>query len=269
MDAELKKHIKATASYEVNTICKPLFDNFGITVFVYSKIFNNGQYWTLTNRADWAEYFYCAKYINPDVQKFQFQSGYYLDLNVLKVPAVQINTAREAFNAEYWFNIVKTYNDYYEIFGFATSRGNSSILNTYVNNLDIFEHFILYFKDQASELIQMADNNAILLPSLKIIERSLELPSDDFEKKKDIFYAQTPIKKYFIKTERVETYLTKRQFDCVNMLAQGRGVKEISTHLSLSPKTVSSYIEDAKLKLNCYTKSQLLDVFASNRIKIK
>lgn len=254
--SDLKKLLEITAFTEVSQISAPLFNNFDITTFIYSKIFKDGSYWTLSNRGDWVEYFYENKYSNPDAQSQLTRSGYYIDLSELAVPDLQIKIAREKFNADHWFNIVKTYGSYYEIFGFAAPSQSRHVLNSYINYVDLFEHFILYFKDRAHQLIMRADNNAIY-PLVTQSAISLDKQADLREK----FISETQINRYFLHTKSGSQYLTKREYECLSYIAKGKTFKETGYYLGLTERTVGYYINNIKARLGCHSKSQLVALF--------
>jgi DNA-binding CsgD family transcriptional regulator len=52
--------------------------------------------------------------------------------------------------------------------------------------------------------------------------------------------------------------LSKRQIECLNWLVQGMSAKEIAKMMCLSPRTIESYLEIIKIKLNCYKRSDLV-----------
>lgn len=53
--------------------------------------------------------------------------------------------------------------------------------------------------------------------------------------------------------------LTSRQKDCLYYLAKGMTAKEIAAKLSLSSRTVEHYLEAVKVKLQCSSRSELID----------
>lgn len=52
--------------------------------------------------------------------------------------------------------------------------------------------------------------------------------------------------------------LAKRQTECLYYLVRGMTIKQIAKALNLSDRTVESYLEDLKVKLNCLNKSDLI-----------
>jgi DNA-binding CsgD family transcriptional regulator len=52
-------------------------------------------------------------------------------------------------------------------------------------------------------------------------------------------------------------YLSKRELDCLTLLARGQTAKMAGQQLGLSFRTVESYIENVKCKLNVYSKAEL------------
>jgi DNA-binding NarL/FixJ family response regulator len=52
-------------------------------------------------------------------------------------------------------------------------------------------------------------------------------------------------------------YLSKRELDCLTLLARGHTAKMSAKQLGLSFRTVESYIENIKCKLNVYSKAEL------------
>lgn len=61
------------------------------------------------------------------------------------------------------------------------------------------------------------------------------------------------MEKYFHHASR----LSKRERECLLSLLEGKTAKETAAHLGLSPRTVESYFENVKNKLDCWNKGEL------------
>ena len=69
---------------------------------------------------------------------------------------------------------------------------------------------------------------------------------------------------YILEESYPNTRLPERQSECLFYLLRGKTAKEIAKLLNLSPRTVESYIEQIKFKLNCRTKSDLIETAIKN-----
>lgn len=54
------------------------------------------------------------------------------------------------------------------------------------------------------------------------------------------------------------TKLSERQLDCLFYLIKGMTFKQIGNELNLSPRTVEHYIEKIKIRLDCFSRSDLI-----------
>jgi DNA-binding CsgD family transcriptional regulator len=53
--------------------------------------------------------------------------------------------------------------------------------------------------------------------------------------------------------------LSNRQKECLHYLARGMTIKEIARALNLSPKTIENYLGALKIKLDCFTRAELVE----------
>jgi DNA-binding NarL/FixJ family response regulator len=77
-----------------------------------------------------------------------------------------------------------------------------------------------------------------------------------------------------IKAEEFSYSLTKRQLDCLFLLTKGMTIKQIANELQLSPRTVGHYLEAIKIKLDCYSRYDLIqrglqDKYIQSKIQIQ
>ncbi len=61
-------------------------------------------------------------------------------------------------------------------------------------------------------------------------------------------------------TDTIEQFdISKRQLECLYYLIRGKSSSEVGAILALSKRTVETHIENIKTKLNCKTKSQIIE----------
>jgi DNA-binding CsgD family transcriptional regulator len=138
---------------------------------------------------------------------------------------------------------------------FSTTKENMQIVDWYLNHIDLLKHFIFYFKDKAHDLIEVNDRKKLI--ETKFASHTLSHTENESIKK---FFEETTIKRYYLSGAYKDIYLSKREFDCAHYLMDGYSSKLIARHLNLSPRTVESYINQVKAKLNCRTKNQIIKI---------
>ncbi len=77
-----------------------------------------------------------------------------------------------------------------------------------------------------------------------------------------------PLAVYGLGNKHGNTYLTRREAECMALLLKGKTINSVANILKLSPRTVEYYIKNMKSKLGCKTKFELVDlVYASDFMK--
>ena len=94
---------------------------------------------------------------------------------------------------------------------------------------------------------------------------SMRLSMSDQEQEMDFFY-KTPVKNFYIEKNGKKIQLSANEIVTMFQLSRGRSAKQISSILSVSTRTVQYYIEQLKIKLDCYNKGQLADILDKNPI---
>lgn len=252
---------------EIADICKPLFDNTEIDYFLYLRIYLDGSRVFLSTHSDFIKWSYKNKYFVTN-SIHSIQPGTHLIKSLPKyVPVSESNRIDAQIAGAYqYFNInfiesgidliFKNNSKFYEIFEFASSNNKKPLLDFYINNLDVLNHFALYFKDKAKKIIKLAGENRLGVKSKPVL---LTGRNDKFiEPSKLNFYQATKLKTIPVGYHNKDIYLSGREIECLVYLIIGHSAKETAKILTVSPKTVEFYIDSAKQKLNCSTKSELI-----------
>lgn len=97
---------------------------------------------------------------------------------------------------------------------------------------------------------------------------SIKNSQNDWANKSDSGHFRVPIrlylsqhrKKFVLPTKNGTFTFSKRQIECIQCLIDGMSAKETGSRLFLSQRTVETYLNYIKYKLNCRTKREIIGV---------
>lgn len=102
-------------------------------------------------------------------------------------------------------------------------------------------------------------NKALFLDNRCIVFITTKMPYYDNDNQlAGVFGISHLIADYNIEAIK-HTSLTPRECDCIALLIKGKTAAEIAKLLDISARTVESYLNNAKIKLQCDTKSTLIE----------
>jgi DNA-binding CsgD family transcriptional regulator len=243
----------------VDQIAQPLAQYFGISHFGFIRIYENGKMLRMANKPKWTRTY--------------FEKGYYDDIDLYSMRDVQQNESRlllltgepqgEHFTTlckefQIWnaLGIYEKFEEYSDFWFFSSSPDNTEVINFYLNKVDALKNFSLYFKEKFSQEIKENDPSKLISTRVKITESSLV----EKQKVKSLFN-NLNINSYKL-DDKVS--LSKREFECLFYLVQGRTMKEIARFMNLSFRTIEFHLNNVKRKLNCNKKSQVIDTLLKN-----
>ena len=247
-------------SSHIEQICQPL-KLFGITYFNHIRIYKDRSRLSFANNPNWLKLFFDEALYNQgrySKNPFKHQNGYYL-WNALPQDNVA-NIASEFFDIDNGMTIVETYLSYTDFYLFASTKGNRTINNFYINNLDLLAHFIEYYKEKSHGLIGSCK------PDIWLEEDDKYLTTEGqnticFEDIKKEYLGGTKIKKYYFSHNDQEVALSRRQMQCIKLLLMGYSIKEIARQLQITTRTCQFYIENTREKFHFHSKKELLETF--------
>lgn len=260
----LHKHVSFQLSQEISAICQPLKDNLNINYFFFQRDFcdieteKQAFLAPLFNHAQAAEFSACDYVDTESVPMYlNCQANYYL--NATHFPR-WVAAMKENFNLHHFITkSEKVSENTWDRFCFATSSHDPKYLDFYLNNRDLLDSFISYFKEKSKNFIMLSNENRIYSGS------SACIIENDVINNKDIFLKTVESKKSsLILFNGREVILPISEMKCLILLARGRSAKEIAQVLHISPRTVETYLLRAKSKLKCRTKKELLDILELN-----
>lgn len=267
MTINTSTHISFTSAEQIHAICRPLFQYFPVLVFEYSRVYANGQRCELCTEPLHLE--------NAFITKKNMTETYtpvLIPNNVSRIivpdwieglPQAQKNrlyeqlvSQRELLGIGNEMALIRRHPEYVEYFHFYGSAHDPNYINMMINHLEMLEHFITCFLNEAKTLIQESIRQPLVQPWLnkKIEERVTKNP---FFIDKQSFLNATKIKKFYFK-ENSLAYLTTRELECAKLILQGLTAKDIAATLSRSVRTIENTLASLKDKVGCHRKSDLV-----------
>lgn len=265
---DLTNNIALTGGNDIRTICKPLYEYLDITYFNYVKLNPNGSRSTLTDRPDFISKYYGNKELfqTKAVLKMEKAKKSIFHLSCEFRDQLSYIVARNDFDIDNGLTIIQPCGKSTELYYFGTTKNNYYHTNLYLNNVEMFYRFIIYFKEKAAKLIQQADKQKFYLPSeKKIIKSPKEFNNEDVLDIRRCFFEATKINRYLIDYGH-NIILTRREAECLYYIMFDKSSKEISRELGLSTRTIETHLMKAKLKLNCCTKKELISKLMSTEL---
>lgn len=235
---------------EITSICQHLFEQSEISSFDFIRLFKDGSCIVVSTKKGLIEFFMEKEYpILPELNTM-FKSKHpgekfsWVESSVYTPNSWQelVYNLRRYFDIDHCLAIMKKYATYLDVFYFYTKPDNQSIIQFYLNNEHFFESFIFYFQDIAKDVIGKLQKHKIFLPEHM-------LPSDvtalfkQSEKRKSSLISP---RKFFLNENQ---YVTKNELKVIRLLIAGHTIKEAALEIGISPRTVETYLRNAKTRL--------------------
>ncbi len=246
---------------KLKSICEPL-ELLGIKAFCYGRLFKDGTYLRLGTNKDWNQYVFQNVFsYTPTFQKV-INEAEINKFHCFLWPLANYENdtlLSQLYNLNIWhgINVIENLGNSIECYGFAADRYTDNMGNFYLNNKELLEQFIIYFRVKAKDLIDSTNKEKLCFLNSPL-EDYVSLKSENEKRIKDyinlIKVARTPV----ISKEGKVIYLSEQQNKCLLSLKEGKTTKEIAKDLNLSPRTVETYINQVKIKTGFQRKSELI-----------
>lgn len=268
----MQKHPLLVLSTEFAELCKPL-EMFHIHHFTYQKQFNDGTRISLSNKTQWVEDYYNMKLYESSLfeeKPSSYKPAFNIWTEEYDIPVY--THGRTNYNTGPCISITEPHHDGCEHYLFSTSPDRPEAVHYLANNMDILYHFILYLKDRGEKVFKKAQDksNRIVVQKSFIAPSESLMTNQDFHQRmqmhKKQFFNKTPIRRFtFEAGDSQGIRLTQREISCVIHLLQNKTAQETAELMNLSRRTVESYLDNIKVKLDCDTKVDLLNKLKANK----
>jgi DNA-binding CsgD family transcriptional regulator len=245
-------------------LCEPLFHNFGFNSLFYHHISTDGYATSFGSHIEsYEEYLHEHLFkSNPYVRHPGFfQSSLQLITDIKdEVYQAGLNVLADKFKLTYKVVFIEKTENGCQGFSFAVNKNAfCTSPSNIINHIPLLQCFINRFKEDGADIIKNALEEQIScdkhLGKEFFKKPTLIIPSTD-ETKKIQF-----LKEMGMLHHADDIALSQREKQCIRYLLQGYTAAETAQLLNLSKRTVESYLQNIKLKMNCYTKVELFEKF--------
>lgn len=240
---------------KIKNALKPLLDQFGVNYFYYCRVSNSGWYSSFSSNVEWNKWWFDKK-IHQEafyfLQPQYYQSGFTLSFPFFEDRFSQIQKiASEQFGIHYILELTYKSGKGIESYGFSSTHFNHTILAHYLSELPSLKLFFKYFRERHRELFSQLDENQFNLAK--------EIGPAFFKPTIPLFKSHARFN--FLKNIGMDIFsdLSQREKQICEGLTKGLSANEIAHLFNLSKRTVEYYIENIKGKLNCLSKSELVE----------
>lgn len=248
---------------DITQIVAEYFHGMNLSYFGHVTVWPEGKYSITCMKHDWPIEIITSDLPPPTYTRYhQIENKiifpYLNQDDILGYPDGVLKIVKAKFNILNPIVITRKYENHVEAFGFDFHCDKP--YETYLNNLELFENFIHYYKGKAKAIIHAANRYCIIINSKYQIQQprpSLSLKSFDGIQK---------IKKFYIQYKNTDIILSEKEYQCLSLLAHGKQGKAIATELNISLRTVETYIERIKLKFNLSQRQDLIAAYWNSRL---
>lgn len=214
---------------KVQEATREFLDSFGFNYFQYLRCYADGSIGLLTNHTGLLENFDSFEN-SPVIFSSYDDAPSYWFLWDESLPEFPVQMAREQFNFRHGLTYVRRSKNYYDMIAVAVANEQNHPGGFYLNKQSAILQFIRDFDKENKDLLTLMEQNPIALS----------------EPHRDVNY-----KNLCLATGRIplgDTYITAQELACLRSLLQGDSHKQIAAELSISPRTVETYVKRMKMR---------------------
>ncbi len=254
----LAKHPSVIHADAIQDMIKPL-KNIGISYFSHARIYSDGSLVTNASSPEFFSFYHQQEFYNFDIHlsSLDCNKSYVLwDLVPHYGKTEELYRLGAQFGVFHTFTIMQpsfTTNNFYH---FAVKQGNDHMNQVYLSNIDLLEKFIQHYSvclANDSELQQAID--LAFKPDCNSGGYFSHSTADDIDRQEFLKCIQQTKQTF---------HLSRREQQCLQLLAKGYTAKSIGRELQLSPKTIYFYLDNLKKKAGLRTKSELVKYYWDN-----
>jgi DNA-binding CsgD family transcriptional regulator len=247
---QLQKHHRLSEA--ISALTRPLLEMFQLSHFSYFSVDDAGYSACISTHPEWMEFYLDQQLFcnNPFLKDPAIiPSGVFFTKAIKDPKYLQSRQHAHSFGIE--DSLVITTNIGNRLKGFSFGW-RSEVANelTLINEIPLLKRYCQFFEEQAEKAIRDVESDPIhVLPMI----------GEKFYRSKEKFIIPQNKRSSLLSLLGVESpQLSNREKECLRLCLSGETAKGIASILHLSTRTVESYFENIKIKLNCFNKTELL-----------
>lgn len=252
-------------SDDFSNICKPLFDHFPVSAFVYMEHFNESDFFYLSSDFQWAQQFLAAP-ILQEIHQPTFLNAYNQQkttsfLGTLQNTDDPIVSKLNIMGYMSYLMVYKKVDDCVKLSAFV-SQDSLHSFDFLSKETEIIETFNFYIDDKINGLI---DKNTRRSTTAKLLTPIDLEKKESRNKKNNPFLDDLKLSKIILEHKGSRISLSSREWECLKLLADGLRAKEVAAHLGISHRTVESYYINIRKKTGTVSSSEMINLCNNNR----
>ncbi len=254
---------------EINNFTENYFESFNPHYFMHMRVYNSGKFYFLSSNSHVPEHHGIDLQLAPSgfVQFESIKSGFILGRDEFNA-ATTISPEKESELFELYqiknpLCMIKKYCGYFELFLLDLHSETSSSL--YINHLGFIEDFFNQIKYQYSDFLLAADKDPVIVTSEHLSQKARFEQQLSLKKEYNEIQSKGLCHPSILCCDKGMIKLTRRETQCLRLLARGFSFKYIARCLNLSPRTVETHIENMKLNTDASSKENLVEIYWGNR----
>tara|TARA_A100000171_G_C2131717_1_gene147207 strand:- start:506 stop:1342 length:837 start_codon:yes stop_codon:yes gene_type:complete len=258
-------------SSKLKELCTPLFSDYGVKGLCYLRFFFDGRILRLGTIREWTQLYFKDKLYNSKFGDYSqilkmeknkeflvFQTGEPLD-----------KYSQILFDLGIWNScgVYRKLFDSVEALYIAGDKSNFNVFDLFLNKMDFINYIFLLIKSESKEFYSDEKKLIKSTVTLEDIFHKNDFKNHDKTLKKFEEFSNAKMNTYPINTKSGDLFLSKREYQTLQILSEGKTAKQIGQALGISPRTIETYINTIKMKLGCYSKTDLIHTFQKTGIK--
>ncbi len=240
---------------QVRLISRGFCDGLSLTGFAYVRVYHDGRAGWVTTDSDHDRLLFDTGFLKEDPlidTAKALEQGYYIWSHDRSFPGDKkfYENRVKHFHINHGLVVVNHQKDYLETGCFSGCTSKRPLHNVFFNEKGLFKAYLNYFSQNLPKSMHSLFEEGLHLKDLKT---SYGTPSSNVTNtQRKLLIAECGLGRLL--------RLSRRELECLALLREGLTYQSIGLWLKLSPRTVESYIQSVKNKLDLKTHAELFQL---------